>query len=144
LTRSIARGEIARFSGLANADFPCSFGARQLNGLWRSLVARLHGVQEAVGSNPASPTIHGNGFLFSDISPHRETLQLTGEGLVGENFRAQREFECGGSFATHLGIGEAARWHGPQVNPARSPGNGDGFSHLRHLEVVGRPLDAFR
>jgi hypothetical protein len=25
-------------------------------GLWRSLVARLHGVQEAVGSNPASPT----------------------------------------------------------------------------------------
>jgi hypothetical protein len=58
LTRSIARGEIARFSGLANADFPCSFCARQLNGLWRSLVARLHGVQEAVGSNPASPTIN--------------------------------------------------------------------------------------
>jgi hypothetical protein len=58
LTRSIARGEIARFSGLANADFPCSFCARQLNGLWRSLVARLHGVQEAVGSNPASPTIY--------------------------------------------------------------------------------------
>ena len=25
-------------------------------GLWRSLVARLHGVQKAVGSNPASPT----------------------------------------------------------------------------------------
>ena len=29
---------------------------RQFFGLWRSLVARLHGVQEAVGSNPASPT----------------------------------------------------------------------------------------
>lgn len=25
-------------------------------GLWRSLVARLHGAQEVVGSNPASPT----------------------------------------------------------------------------------------
>lgn len=26
-----------------------------MNGLWRSLVARLHGVQEAAGSNPVSP-----------------------------------------------------------------------------------------
>jgi hypothetical protein len=26
-------------------------------GAWRSLVARLHGVQEVVGSSPAAPTI---------------------------------------------------------------------------------------
>lgn len=29
---------------------------REIVGLWRSLVARLHGAQEVVGSNPASPT----------------------------------------------------------------------------------------
>lgn len=40
-------------------------------GLWRSLVARLHGAQEVVGSNPASPTTqkrlskHGVPFLFN-------------------------------------------------------------------------------
>ena len=27
-----------------------------MNGVWRSLVARLHGVQEAAGSNPVTPT----------------------------------------------------------------------------------------
>ncbi len=41
--------------------------------MWRSPVARLHGVQEAVGSNPITPTIfrafrsprhHDEGFLL--------------------------------------------------------------------------------
>ena len=34
-------------------------------GTWRSLVARLLGVQEAVGSNPAVPT-----FLFNNLAHH--------------------------------------------------------------------------
>src|SRR5690606_22934231 len=34
-------------------------------GLWRSLVARLTGGQEVVGSNPASPTPHGAHSLAS-------------------------------------------------------------------------------
>jgi hypothetical protein len=31
-------------------------------GVWRSLVARLHGVQKVVGSNPATPTIKSIGY----------------------------------------------------------------------------------
>lgn len=38
-------------------------------GAWRSLVARLHGAQEVVGSNPAAPTI------FTDSS----AIVVTGE-----------------------------------------------------------------
>lgn len=53
---------------------PAPFAARQLNGLWRSLVARLHGVQEAVGSNPASPTIYQRWLFF--------TFSLAGNAVV--------------------------------------------------------------
>lgn len=45
------------FSVLANGRLGCFFRCPSMNGLWRSLVARYTGGVEAVGSNPASPTI---------------------------------------------------------------------------------------
>jgi hypothetical protein len=49
-------GEDAGNSGLANSVFP-AFSSPGFYGMWRSLVARLHGVQEVAGSNPVIPTI---------------------------------------------------------------------------------------
>ena len=52
----------------------------QFHGTWRSLVARLLGVQEAVGSNPAVPTIFCNdlqassGCLFCFADTFADTL----------------------------------------------------------------------
>src|SRR5690606_2282877 len=49
-------------------------------GLWRSLVARLTGGQEVVGSNPASPTIRNprtsGGFCVSRVYPDRERAPI--------------------------------------------------------------------
>lgn len=97
---------------------PAPFAARQLNGLWRSLVARLHGVQEAVGSNPASPTINERWFI-SHVSLHQETLQLTDEELVGEN--AKSAYRAKASAKPHTGMDrrsafEAARVRMPETS----------------------------
>src|SRR5690606_22523336 len=52
-------------------------------GPWRSLVARLTGGQEVVGSNPAGPTGRnppiGGGLVLSDVSPtHSKAGRLIG------------------------------------------------------------------
>src|SRR5690606_39888472 len=57
-------------------------------GLWRSLVARLHGAQEVVGSNPASPTKKrpsvSGGFFHADVKPLFR-ICLEGGGSGGGN-----------------------------------------------------------
>ena len=41
------------------------------NGAWRSLVARLNGVQEVAGSSPVAPTISPRRPLFAGSGPKR-------------------------------------------------------------------------
>jgi hypothetical protein len=60
------------FSVLANGRFRCFFRRPSMNGLWRSLVARYTGGVEAVGSNPASPTISEN--FKSQVSTFKKDL----------------------------------------------------------------------
>ena len=44
---------------LSYTDFYC--------GAWRSPVARLHGVQEVMGSNPVAPTALGEDFILLSL-----------------------------------------------------------------------------